>query len=480
MIIYFIEFALLHVLFYLVYRTLLRKETQLGFLRFFIIGSTVISLVLPLIKIPTKAPMFLIDFTSSIYALPEVVVEPLKASNSIHWHEVIFIAIPILLTSRLIYGLIRIKNYKNACRIKKIDGAYIYELQGHQTSFTFLRWIFVDTSHFDNPSDIIQHEIGHAKKLHTLDILFYQLLSIAFWWLPTIWLMMKELKSVHEFEADDYALKTKKETYAKTLVRCTLRAHGMNLASSFDDAHIFNRLNFMKKMKKKISIWKLSSIVAIVAISGVMVACEEELESGIEEIIEESNQQIEYSDDVQAALDKLQQSNPGQKYAVIETKFENQESINKLNAYDPNQIEQIFVNKDGDEKSVVMIVNQSSQLFDKAIEIQEVRDDEVFTLVEEPASFPGGAEALKSYMIENMKYPKQAQKLAVEGRVFVEFIVEKDGSITNTRVVKGLGGGCDAEAKRIVSNFPNWKAGTQNGKPVRQKLIQSILFKLSK
>ena len=477
MILYFIEFATLHILFYLVYRAFLRKETQLGFLRFFIVGSTMLSLILPLIKIPTATPILVADFTSRIYSLPDFEANPM-ARPALAWYEVIFISICFLMVIRLVYGLIKIINYRDNCSLRKIEGAYIYELLDQKTSFTFLRWIFIDTSHFNNPSDIIQHELGHAKKLHTLDVLLFQLVSIAFWWLPTVWLMLKELKNLHEFEADEYALKINKETYAKTLVQCTLRAHGMNLASSFDDAHIFNRLNFMKKMKKKISIWKLASIAAIVAISGAMVACEEELEAGIEEIIEESSQQVEYDDNVQAALDKLQRLNPGEKYAVIETKFENKESINRLNEYDPNQIEQIFVNKEGDEKSVVMIVNQSSDLFDKTIEIQEVNKSEVFTIVETPASFVGGVEGLYKYIGENMEYPRQAQNLNVEGVVVVQFIVETNGEISEVEVLKGIGAGCDAEAKRVIEESPKWNAGTQRGKAVRQKMIQKITFKL--
>ena len=290
--------------------------------------------------------------------------------------------------------------------------------------------------------------------------------------------MIKELKAVHEFEADEYALRINDSTYTKTLVQCTLKAHGMDLASSFDDAPIFNRLNFMKKMKKKISVWKVASIAALVAISGAMFACEEELESEITEILEESNQQTEYSDEVEAALARLEKENPGEKYAVVETKFENEESIKKLNSYDPDQIAQIFVNKDGEDKSVVMIINQSSALFDKSIEIQEQEEHDVFTIVETPATFVGGKRALATYLQENMRYPKQARNLGVEGKVTVQFIVETDGSISNVEVLKGIGAGCDAEAKRVVKNSPLWKPGTQQGTAVRHKMVLNLSFEL--
>lgn len=476
MITYLVEFSILHLLFFGIYKVMLAKETQLAFLRFFLVGSTLLSLILPAIDIPTKAAIPTINTEAIILPM----VEPITTGQTMDmpWYMLLIGVISLVLTFKLLVTLIQIYGWYKQSEHDSLERIDIRKVSGLQNSFTFFRWIFIDPKNFEHPADIIRHEKGHARKLHSLDLLFFNVLTIFFWWLPSIWLMIRELKTVHEFEADDYALKINAKTYTKTLVHCTLKAHGMDLASSFDDAPIFNRLNFIKKMKKKISIWKVASIATIVAISGALFACEEELESEIEEIIEESSQQFEYTDEVQAALDKLIRENPGEKYSVIETKFENEESINKLNAYDPNQIEHVFVQKNGDDKSVVMIVNQSSALFEKSIEIQEVREDNTFTIVEEPAKFPGGKEAFVQYVGENMRYPKQAQTLGVEGTVYVEFIVETDGSISNVEVLKGIGAGCDAEAKRIMEESPKWNPGTQQGTIVRQKLMQKLSFKL--
>lgn len=475
---YLIEFALLQVLFYLVYKVLLSKETQLGFLRFFLVGSTLLALAIPLIEIPTSSSLPVMDVGTII--LPVFVVGQNAAeTTSIAWYEILFGLVSLIFISRFVYGILRIVLFKKRSQLNTVDGVEVREIPNLGTSFTFMKWIFIDTSHFENPRDIVQHELGHAKKLHTLDMLFFHLLTVAFWWLPSIWLMIKELKAVHEFEADEYALSRNNETYAKTLVQCTLKAHGMNLASSFDDAPIFNRLNFMKKMKKKISTWKVASIATLVAISGAMFACEDELESEIKRIADESNQQIDYSDDVKTALAELKQKNPNTEYVVVETSLDNEASIEKLNSYDPGQIAKIFVNKQGDQKSVVMIVSQDSDLFNKTVEVQHVDpDNDVFTIVEKAASFPGGIDAFNQYLAENLKYPKEAQDNKKEGRVFVQFIVEKDGSLSDVHIVKGIGGACDKEAVRVLMNSPKWNPGEQRGQKVRQKLIQNILFKL--
>jgi len=480
--IYLIEFALLHLLFYGVYKLTLSKETQLAFLRSFLIGSTFLSLLVPAISIPNTSVIPTINTEAII--LPSVsVIQSQEHTHSVNWVEVIFTFAAIVMTIRLLIMLSQLRNFYKRSSYSEIENIPVRKVLGLQNSFTFFRWIFIDPDYFENPKDIVRHEYGHVQKLHSLDLTFFYLMTIPFWWLPSIWLMIKELKKVHEFEADQYAISLSKETYIKTLVRSTLKAHGMNLASSFDDAPIFNRLKFIKKMKKKMNPWKIVSTSTILAISAAMFACEEQLESEIEQIVEESNQQLEYSDEVEAALVELSMQYPDQEFTVVETKIENEESIRLLQSYDPEQITHMFVNEDGDEKSVVMIVNKSSDLFEKSIEIQEATyeqgRDGVFTITDETASFPGGLDAYYEYLGKELTYPEQAKKLGVEGRVFVEFVIETDGSIGNAKVVKGIGAGCDAEALRVIKESPKWIPGKVNGKPVRQRMIHNIAFNLS-
>lgn len=116
-------------------------------------------------------------------------------------------------------------------------------------------------------------------------------------------------------------------------------------------------------------------------------------------------------------------------------------------------------------------------VFEEAPEEENV--DEIFTIVEESASFPGGITAFYGYLKKELKYPRQAQRMGIEGRVFVQFVVERDGTLTDIHVVKGIGAGCDEEAVRVLKESPKWKPGKQRGKPVRQKMIQNILFKFA-
>jgi protein TonB len=120
------------------------------------------------------------------------------------------------------------------------------------------------------------------------------------------------------------------------------------------------------------------------------------------------------------------------------------------------------------------------------IEVQEVKTQvieqeapkEIFTVVEENPGYPGGDEARIKFLMENMKYPEEAKELGVQGKVFVTFVVEIDGSISNVRVLRGIGSGCDDEAVRVVKSMPKWIPGKQRGVPVRVQFNLPINFKL--
>lgn len=106
-------------------------------------------------------------------------------------------------------------------------------------------------------------------------------------------------------------------------------------------------------------------------------------------------------------------------------------------------------------------------------------DDNIpFVIVEEMPSFPGGEEARMRYLQDNLEYPLLARETKIQGSVFFSFIIEKDGSITNILLLRGIGGGCDEEARRVLENMPKWNPGKQRGTPVRVELNMEIKFKL--
>lgn len=108
----------------------------------------------------------------------------------------------------------------------------------------------------------------------------------------------------------------------------------------------------------------------------------------------------------------------------------------------------------------------------------EEKVEEIFLVVEDKPEPIGGLAAFYDFLGQNIDYPEQARRVGISGRVFVEFVVEKDGSITRAHVVKGIGGGCDEEAVRVVNMAPKWKPGMQRGRPVKVRMTVPVFFKL--
>ena len=110
--------------------------------------------------------------------------------------------------------------------------------------------------------------------------------------------------------------------------------------------------------------------------------------------------------------------------------------------------------------------------------VEEEVADEVFTIVEQQPVYPGGMSAFYQFVQKKLKYPSQARRMGIEGRVFVQFVVDKKGNITEVVAVRGIGAGCDVEAVRVIKSSPKWKAGKQRGKAVKVRMILPITFKL--
>ncbi|MFT6872183.1 MAG: protein TonB [Roseivirga sp.] len=111
-------------------------------------------------------------------------------------------------------------------------------------------------------------------------------------------------------------------------------------------------------------------------------------------------------------------------------------------------------------------------------EPEEESADKIFLVVEEDAEFPGGREAWTKFLNRNLKYPKQAKRMGVEGNVYLSFIVDRTGTISDISVIREVGGGCDEEAVRVLEKSPKWTPGKQRGKAVIQRMTIRIIFRL--
>ncbi|WKZ67240.1 MAG: energy transducer TonB [Flavobacteriales bacterium] len=124
---------------------------------------------------------------------------------------------------------------------------------------------------------------------------------------------------------------------------------------------------------------------------------------------------------------------------------------------------------------------QNDNVIDVAVPQREEAHDpnEPFTLVEVMPEYPGGQDAMFAYIGNTLKYPKEAMEKGIQGTVIVNFVVERDGSVNEVKTLRGIGGGCDEEAVRVVRGMPNWKPGKQRGEAVRVKYNLPIRYKLT-
>ena len=139
---------------------------------------------------------------------------------------------------------------------------------------------------------------------------------------------------------------------------------------------------------------------------------------------------------------------------------------------DDVEVEDIEINADVDQNEVI------EEYVPVEVEEEDVQEQEIFQIVEEMPAYPGGDQKLMEYVAKNIKYPQIARETGIQGRVFVGFVVEPDGSVSNVKVLRGIGGGCDEEAVRVVKSMPKWKPGKQRGKAVRVSYMLPVNFKL--
>ena len=139
---------------------------------------------------------------------------------------------------------------------------------------------------------------------------------------------------------------------------------------------------------------------------------------------------------------------------------------------DDVEVEDIEINAEVDQTEVI------EEYVPVEVEEEEVVEQEIFQIVEEMPAYPGGDQKLMEFIAKGIKYPQIARETGIQGRVFVGFVVEPDGSVSNVKLLRGIGGGCDEEAMRVVKSMPKWKPGKQRGKAVRVSYMLPVNFKL--
>ena len=497
---------------WLVYRLLFRNSNRLHFNRYFLLTSMLIALAMPLLgllsglEVPQMATLKQSLFGGTMLnevivtsdgqpMLPEVTVTTSTQSRFSVWQVIagIYLIGVGVMTLLFLIKLGRLVVLILRSPKRKMDGFTAVFTGKEQGSFSFFRCAFFPNEKVD--PDIMRHEMSHISHNHSWDILFAEVMMILQWFNPFIYLYKKELQSLHEYQADRDVVATGVDN---------------GMSNNFSLILTKKRIKMITRNEKAKGLWwrllATLPVLAFLMIANTKVTAQEKktenvftVQFGDFELFNDDGTQMQLKDTVIYYEDGTY------------TKFESSEAVDPFTGElrktftvknytaegmpNPNIDFTIReVEKHGDTMMYSMdpftisgdIVNKLKNKImtdeDIDVEVTEVGcvdNDTVYNIVEQMPEFPGKEKAMMEFVTHNIHYPEEAKEKGIEGRVFVGFVVEKDGSINEVKVLKGIGHGCDEEAVRVVKSMPKWKPGMQKGKPVRVHYQMPFFFKLS-
>jgi TonB family protein len=413
------------VLLYFVYGLFLRKETFFDVNRIYLISSVFFSLLFPLLNFSFLIPA---NNQATFYVLLDVVtvsasqIEQTFTQNlsTLEYLMVIYITGAAIFSVRFIFQLGQLLwlVYKNG--ITRHEGMYVVFVDNNYSPFSFFNLIFINRKEMnqENIREIITHEQVHIRQKHSVDLILLELLTIVQWFNPVIWFYRTSVKSVHEYLADEGVLISgcNKLSYQQVLLHQTMGIRVNDLTNNFNHSLLTKRFIMMTKHKSN----RLARLKVLLATPAVFLL------------------------------------------AVVFTTSPVVQTIAQVE----NKKQQEIVPPPPPPPKVEQQKPQSEAPVD------------VFVVVEQMPGFPGGDEARMKYLMENINYPEEARKKGIQGTVYAQFIVEKDGKIGEVRVLRGIGGGCDEEAVRVIKNMPDWIPGRQRGENVSVQFNMPIRFTL--
>ncbi|MFC2106972.1 M56 family metallopeptidase [Bacteroidota bacterium] len=436
---YMIQASISMALFYGIYWLFLRKETYFHTNRFYLNISLIISALFPLFDYT----YFLSNITNNyIVMLDPITITAKEINDGIQYNLSTFQVILIIyftgltiFSIRFLYQIFQLARIAFSGKVKVQNGVSYIISNKHISPFSFFNYIFLSSEELnqDESKGIIAHEKVHIKQKHSIDIILLEFFAIAFWFNPFIWLYKKSVKTIHEYLADEGVLTNgyKRNTYQSLLLNQTLGIQINDLTNSFNHSLIKRRFIMMTKSR--------SGILARFKILLI----------------------------VPTALIVLFVTMAGKDAMAQQTKTTEKE---------------VQKSEQGADKDVPPPPPKKVKTSD-----QQEKDD-VFIVVEEMPEYPGGREAMYKFLSENVKYPKEAIKAGVTGTVFVTFVVEKDGSVSETQILatrldpkdasQDIKNDFSESSLNVLHKMPKWKPGKQGGKAVRVKYNLPIRYNL--
>ena len=438
--VYILKSAICLALFYLGYRLLLSRDTFLRFNRFALLSGFGLAALLPLVRVGVEGVSPLGPALEEWGRIAAPVEPAATASPAVSCYSIglaIYLMGVLFFIARFLWGVVSLIRLIRAGRRERLaDGSWLVLHRLPLAPFSWLRYIFLaEKDLLSKPELILAHEQAHIRMRHTWDLLFTELFLWLQWFNPAAWLLRQELQAMHEFEADAAVLGMGYDSkeYKLLLIEKAVGSSRYTLANSLNHSSLINRITMMQKRKSNPWARMKYAFVLPVAATAMAAFARPEISQQMAEI--SSAKITDLSRMVQTAVAEMPRSE------AVDTTTTPKE---------------------------VTVVGYA-QLTDKVYESAEVMPE-----------FPGGQVELLKFVAKSIKYPTEAQRKGAQGRVIVKFVVEKNGSISNIHVVKGLDPLLDAEAIRVCTTMPTWAPAQQEGKAVRCYYTIPVTYSLMK
>ena len=440
---YLIKSGLSLCVLYFFYWLVMRKGTHFRLNRMVLLFSLLASLLLPVIGLDIFAsPKFQASLPEFTVSMNEFVVNATKplAHPSTDWMKilsVIYFAGATIVIGRLIYqGIYLLVMSKLSKTIRK--GAFTIVLMNADiTPFAYFKKIFMPVSNVDEYSieSILAHERSHLQQYHFFDLFVMEFLTVLQWFNPIVWIYERSIKEVHEYLADEAVLNTghNKGIYQALLVNQAMGGPVFSLTNQFNQSLIKKRIIMMTKMKTP-RFAQLKALLVLPLVSLLLLAFANP-KSIVKPILQKGNELL------------------------------NNASVSSTERKDESSFTATL--KDTTKKAVTPANVQITE-----------SDDAPVKFADKMPQFPGGVNAMMKFLSQHMKYPAIAKEMGINGRVMVQFIVNKVGKVENAKVLRGIGGGCDEEALRVVNLFPTWEPGENKDNKVSVYYTLPIVFSL--
>ena len=489
-------------LFWGVYRLLLRREHCLQLNRFFLLSTLALSLVLPLVhpRVVVAVPMvvggggYLVELPGMVPDAPAVAVQQPVSDGGVpvargvdvwavigmlYWVGVGLCVLRLLIRYAMLWHRLRRYTFVQQGRFR------VAVTDREEPSFSFFNYIVAGGGGMSEAElqQVLGHERLHAAQGHSWDVLLVQLVCCLLWFNPFVWLYGRDLREVHEYLADEAVLRQGGEGVYRSYLRLLYcQITGMKYApivNSFHFSTIKNRITMMKQPKSRKG-WVRAMAALPVAALLLFANCKNQEPVQEQAAIPDGTYQVDPFIDTYRDGQLVEREFMGVLIPLEE------EDMHRVFADSAEAVR--FVEGLGSSVKAIItpMVNRDDDSAARWYDVAWSKDTANWPWWNEEdaaegfatAEFPGGFEAMADYIAKSVVYPEKAKTDGVQGKVFVQFVVEKDGSVGEATVFRGVGGECDEEALRVVKAMPNWKPATFKGKPVRSKFMLPINFVL--